>query len=419
MSFLASLLLVSVLGVPSVMGLTFDTPAAAVQDGTVAVTWTTEATDPKFSILLIGSGADPETFDVATGIDPTTLKTTVGLGFVPPGSYTLQAVNAGDIDTVITTSGAFNIAAAGTAAPPAGDNAGAGGAAVSSVAAPPPVLTTAAATTAAAASTGIATSNAAGGPPFDPAGVPNVGNGAGKQFIGGQCLSAADCASGCCAGPSGICSGVGAQTQAGKTGCGFVSGGAATSPASSAPVAAPPAASPANGAAVATTNAAGGPPFDPAGVPNVGNGAGKQFIGGQCLNAADCASGCCAGPSGICSGVGAQTQAGKTGCGFVSGAATSPANPAPVAAAPPATGAATTNAKGGPPFDPAGVPNVGNGAGKQFIGGQCLAAADCGSGCCAGPSGICSGVGAQTQAGKTGCGFVSKRFISRSRSLLA
>ncbi|KAJ7652885.1 hypothetical protein B0H17DRAFT_957753, partial [Mycena rosella] len=67
----------------------------------------------------------------------------------------------------------------------------------------------------------------------------------------------------------------------------------------------------------------------------------------------------------------------------------------------------------------AGVPNVGNGAGKQFIGGQCLSTADCASGCCAGPSGICSGVGAQTQAGKTGCGFVSKRFVSRSRSLLA
>ncbi|KAF7362772.1 hypothetical protein MVEN_00626900 [Mycena venus] len=62
-------------------------------------------------------------------------------------------------------------------------------------------------------------------------------------------------------------------------------------------------------------------------------------------------------------------------------------------------------ANGGPPFDPAGAGNVGNGAGKQFIGGQCLSGADCGSGCCAGPSGICSGPGAQTQAGKTGFGF--------------
>ncbi|KAF3389845.1 hypothetical protein DPV78_011807 [Talaromyces pinophilus] len=60
-----------------------------------------------------------------------------------------------------------------------------------------------------------------------------------------------------------------------------------------------------------------------------------------------------------------------------------------------------------PPFDPAGVKNVGNGKGLQFIGGQCLSTADCGSGCCAGPSGICSGPGAQFQNGKTGCGFAS------------
>jgi len=60
-----------------------------------------------------------------------------------------------------------------------------------------------------------------GGPKFDPAGEKNVGNGHGQQFIGGQCLSAADCASGCCALPCGICSGPGAQFQAGKQGCGF------------------------------------------------------------------------------------------------------------------------------------------------------------------------------------------------------
>jgi hypothetical protein len=252
----------------------------------------------------------------------------------------------------------------------------------------------------------------AGGPAFDPAGVKNVGNGAGGQFIGGQCLSGADCGSGCCAGPSGICSGVGAQTQAGKTGCGFVSGS------SSLTAAAPPAAAPAPADnAASTTPANGGPAFDPAGVKNVGNGAGGQFIGGQCLSGADCGSGCCAGPSGICSGVGAQTQAGKTGCGFVSGQSSLTAA-APPAAAPPAAAAApaanNVASAGGPAFDPAGVKNVGNGAGGQFIGGQCLSAADCGSGCCAGPSGICSGVGAQTQAGKTGCGFVSKRFIRRS-----
>lgn len=241
-------------------------------------------------------------------------------------------------------------------------------------------------------------------PPFDPAGVANVGNGAGLQFITGQCLSDADCGSGCCASPTGICSGPGASTQAGKTGCGFGS-----SVSGAPPVAAPPAPS----APVTGTATAGGPPFDINGAKNVGNGAGGQFITGQCLSNADCGSGCCAGPSGICSGPGASTQAGKTGCGFSSsasgGLAASPAPvaAAPVAAAPPAVNAATTPFAGGPPFDINGAKNVGNGAAGQFITGQCLSDADCGSGCCAGPSGICSGPGASTQAGKTGCGFSS------------
>lgn len=69
-------------------------------------------------------------------------------------------------------------------------------------------------------------------PPFDPAGVKNVGNNAGKQFIGGQCLSTADCASGCCALPCGICSGPGASFQNGKQGCGFGGGSAAAAPGS-------------------------------------------------------------------------------------------------------------------------------------------------------------------------------------------
>jgi len=235
-----------------------------------------------------------------------------------------------------------------------------------------------------------------GGPPFDPSGAKNVGNGAGAQFIGGQCLSAADCGSGCCAGPSGICSGVGAQTQAGKTGCGFVSGAApapaaaATSPAAAAPVVA------------ATTVAAAAP-------------AGTQFITGACTVDADCASTCCGAKTGTCNALAVANGPGGGGCGG-SGAAAAPAAPAPAAAA--GTAVAGTASAGGPPFDPSGAKNVGNGAGAQFIGGQCLSAADCGSGCCAGPSGICSGVGAQTQAGKTGCGFVSKRFIARSRSFL-
>jgi hypothetical protein len=159
----------------------------------------------------------------------------------------------------------------------------------------------------------------------------------------------------------------------------------------------------------------GGPKFDPAGEKNVGNGAGRQFIGGQCLGAADCASGCCALPCGICSGPGAQFQAGKQGCGFGGKKAVVPPPDAAARAgdatamAPPPVKPPAGQCSGGPTFDPAGEKNVGNGAGVQFIGGQCLSAADCASGCCAFPCGICSGPGAQFQAGKQGCGFGGPR----------
>lgn len=79
--------------------------------------------------------------------------------------------------------------------------------------------------------------------------------------------------------------------------------------------------------------------------------------------------------------------------------------PPPPPPPPPAEGC-LANGRPGPLFDPAGVPNVGNGEGEQFIGGQCLDASDCASGCCALPCGICSGPGAQFQNGKQGCGFV-------------
>ena len=72
---------------------------------------------------------------------------------------------------------------------------------------------------------------------------------------------------------------------------------------------------------------------------------------------------------------------------------------------PPGTGGDGTICTGGPKFDPAGTKNVGNQRGIQFIGGQCINGKDCASACCAGPCGICSGIGAQFQAGKTGCGF--------------
>ncbi|KAF8851358.1 hypothetical protein BDZ45DRAFT_808418 [Acephala macrosclerotiorum] len=133
------------------------------------------------------------------------------------------------------------------------------------------------------------------------------------------------------------------------------------------------------------------PPFDPSGGINVGNGVGGQFIGGQCIQDSDCATQCCANPTGICSTVDTSTSLGKTGCGFPSG-----------------SGPETTGPSTGPIIDPSGAANFGNGVGAQLVGGECLSGADCASSCCAGPSGICSGVDASTEFGKTGCGHMAR-----------
>ncbi|GFP51939.1 biotrophy-associated secreted protein 2 [Trichoderma asperellum] len=262
----------------------------------------------------------------------------------------------------------------------------------------------------------------------DPAGAKNVGNGAGGQFIGGQCLSSKDCASTCCAfiAGGGVCSGIGAQFQAGKSGCGFGDGGAPPQPSASSGSGNSGSGSTSNAGTSANVpagfNTAVG---DPAGVKNLGNGKAQQFITGICLSDADCASGCCAGLKGgaVCSGVGAQTQNGKTGCGFNAngGSSSAPASNSNSGSSSGSnsgsnSGSSSGSASNGVAIpagfntavgDPAGVKNLGNGKAQQFITGICLSDADCASGCCAGLKGgaVCSGVGAQTQNGKTGCGF--------------
>jgi hypothetical protein len=148
---------------------------------------------------------------------------------------------------------------------------------------------------------------------------------------------------------------------------------------------------------------------DPAGAKNVGNAAGGQFIGGACLSSADCASACCAtlNGAGICSGVGAQFQAGKTGCGFGDGGAAAASPAAPAATSPAANNNAGTTGTGTTAVDTnaPGAQNVGTGNGQQFITGQCLSDADCASGCCAKPKGVCSAVAVAFDSGKQGCGF--------------
>ncbi|OHE92602.1 biotrophy-associated secreted protein 2 [Colletotrichum orchidophilum] len=238
----------------------------------------------------------------------------------------------------------------------------------------------------------------------DPSGAKNVGNGKGVQFIGGACLSSKDCASTCCAtlNGAGICSGLGAQFQAGKQGCGFGDGGAAG---------AAPAASQGAGQATPSMEAAAGSGSNAGSgtSSNVGAGNGQQFITGQCLSDADCASGCCNGPKGACAARAVATENGKAGCGFTgTGTGSAAEGAAPPQAAPSAgagAGAGAGSAAGAGTAGAPGSQNVGKGNGQQFITGQCLSNADCASGCCAGPKGVCSAVAVANANGKTGCGF--------------
>ncbi|KAJ7714477.1 hypothetical protein DFH07DRAFT_785770 [Mycena maculata] len=130
----ASILFASVL--PSVMGLTLNTPADTTADGVLAVTWSTVSTDPVFALFLSG----PEGVDIATGVEPSALSANVTLGSVAPGTYTVTANTGDDIETVLSTSGSFTIGAAGSAvaAAGAGDNAAAGAAAAGAVEAAAP-----------------------------------------------------------------------------------------------------------------------------------------------------------------------------------------------------------------------------------------------------------------------------------------
>ncbi|KAF9065051.1 hypothetical protein BDP27DRAFT_1332646 [Rhodocollybia butyracea] len=151
MVFFVSLLSLASLALPSVMGLTLNTPTDAVAGSTLNVTWTTVASDPTFSLLL---NTGNESLDVAQGIAPSALTDTIGLGEgLAAGSYTLTAVAADDIDTVLSTSGAFNVAAFGSAAAAGAADSAAAGAAAAGTAA---TGAAAAGTGAAAAGTGAA-----------------------------------------------------------------------------------------------------------------------------------------------------------------------------------------------------------------------------------------------------------------------
>ncbi|KAI0423497.1 hypothetical protein F5Y09DRAFT_231877 [Xylaria sp. FL1042] len=168
----------------------------------------------------------------------------------------------------------------------------------------------------------------------DPAGDANVGNQNHGQFIGGQCINSLDCAAdtACCAtfGSIGLCSGLAADFQAGKTGCGFGDGDASTAtPDASTPDTTTTTttggdASTETGSGDASSGSASGSTsgtvtVDPnaAGAANVGKGDGSQFITGQCISDADCASTCCATDGKCAARAVVESPQDPRDCGFV------------------------------------------------------------------------------------------------------
>ncbi|RKU43467.1 hypothetical protein DL546_001687 [Coniochaeta pulveracea] len=207
-------------------------------------------------------------------------------------------------------------------------------------------------------------------------GSQNVGKGDGSQFITGQCFTNADCASTCCNKNTGVCNAIGAV---GIDNCQPGAGGQAASPAT------PPAT---DNSSTDTSSANPAIDFSKPGSQNVGKGDGSQFITGQCLTNADCASTCCNKNTGVCNAIGAV---GIENCQAGAG---SPASATPTET--PAAGASNTANTANTTIDTSkpGSQNVGKGDGSQFITGQCFTNSDCASTCCNKNTGVCNAIGA-------------------------
>lgn len=155
------------------------------------------------------------------------------------------------------------------------------------------------------------------------AGQENVGLGDGSQFITGECLSDADCASACCALALGTCA-ARAVAEEGQ-GCGFGGGGggAGNDGGDNVDGGVNDEVDVDNGqdAGSGDNDTGDAVQGDVPGAENVGQGDGSQFITGACVSDADCASGCCATleGAGVCSAEAVQFEDGKQGCGFQGG----------------------------------------------------------------------------------------------------
>ncbi|KAF7365734.1 hypothetical protein MVEN_00447200 [Mycena venus] len=92
--------------------LTVNIPSSPQSGATTTITWTSDSSDPTFSIELSHPSFNAA-IAIANNVDPTLNQITVELPIVPGGDqYTLEFVNITDINQVFAMSGDFSIAAA-------------------------------------------------------------------------------------------------------------------------------------------------------------------------------------------------------------------------------------------------------------------------------------------------------------------
>ncbi|TFK56827.1 hypothetical protein OE88DRAFT_60676 [Heliocybe sulcata] len=84
--------------VPFVSALTLNAPSGLSSGGPATITWTSESTDPPFSIELVNT-VFHNSFAIANNVNPTLNSMTIALPIVPVGDgYTLEAVNVTSVE---------------------------------------------------------------------------------------------------------------------------------------------------------------------------------------------------------------------------------------------------------------------------------------------------------------------------------
>ncbi|KAK7007514.1 hypothetical protein R3P38DRAFT_3027723 [Favolaschia claudopus] len=96
---------------PSLSTLTVNAPTSPQSATTTTITWTSNASDPVFSIELTHPSFNMA-FALANNVDPTLNQLTIELPLVPAGDgYTLEFVNITNINQIFAMSSDFSIAA--------------------------------------------------------------------------------------------------------------------------------------------------------------------------------------------------------------------------------------------------------------------------------------------------------------------